>query len=215
VSRIFLVRHGERSGDKNRLIGRGAGYPLTTRGQTQARALASWAATQRIACVYTSPRERCLETARLLNEAAQAPIEVSNALDEFDFGAWTGRTISDLKGDEQWYRFNSERSAVGAPQGESMAEVQRRIVVALKHWAEVHALANIVAVSHAEPIRAALLYFMDRSLEAWSELEIGEASVSVIEYNQSEFTVAEINKPPPGSADLLVRSHNPREAHIP
>jgi probable phosphoglycerate mutase len=168
---------------------------LTEHGQEQAKALAPWAARERIARVYTSPRERCVQTAQYLCGSAALRIEVSSALDEFDFGEWTGREIASLDGDEHWRRFNAERSQARAPRGESMLEVQQRIVAALKYWAALYAPFNIIAVTHAEPIRAALLYFLGRPLDAWGELEIGEASVNTIEFDGEQHHVIENNAP--------------------
>jgi len=84
-----------------------------------------------------------------------------------------------------------------------MTSVQQRVVSALKKWGDLHPAADIVAVTHAEPIRAALLYFMGRSLDDWGEVEIGEASVSVVEVNGTKYQVTQINCP--GSADLPAR----------
>ena len=203
MSRIFLVRHGERSGDKNCLIGRSAGYRLTTHGENQVKRLTQWVARQRIARVYASPRERCMQTARLFVGSANLEIEVSPALDEFDFGEWTGRTIASLEGDEQWRRFNSERGKVGAPGGETMVSVQARIIAAIEHWAELHEGLDVIAVSHAEPIRAALLYSLGMPLDDWSKLEVAEAAVNTIECNHGKLHRAATLSP--GSADLPVR----------
>ena len=46
--------------------------------------------------MQASPRERASETAALIAQACGlAPVETSAALDEVDFGSWTGKDFND------------------------------------------------------------------------------------------------------------------------
>lgn len=46
---------------------------------------------ERLAAIQASPRERTLETARAVAQACGvASVEMVDALDEVDFGAWSG-----------------------------------------------------------------------------------------------------------------------------
>ena len=48
------------------------------------------------------------------------------ALDEIDFGAFTGRAFAELGGDPDWARWNAERATARCPGGETMDEAVER-----------------------------------------------------------------------------------------
>ena len=91
--RLYLARHGESTGNAERLIFGQRDYPLTEKGRAQARALGRSLEGARIERVVASPLIRALETARLalevLTKARRAEgraLEsyLLNALDEID-----------------------------------------------------------------------------------------------------------------------------------
>ena len=73
-------------------------------------------------------------------------------------GAWTGAEFADLAPDERWRRWNEKRGSTQPPGGESMVALQRRVVRHVEHFRAVG--GSIVIVSHAEPIRAALMHYL-------------------------------------------------------
>ncbi|MDB6084218.1 MAG: phosphoglycerate mutase [Gammaproteobacteria bacterium] len=62
-----------------------------------------------------------------------------------------------------------------------MPEVQKRVVRYIEEIASRHARRLIVLVTHAEIIRAALLYFMRRELDEYRHLAIAPGSISRLE----------------------------------
>jgi broad specificity phosphatase PhoE len=136
---------------------------------------------ERFAAVKSSPRRRTLETARAIAEASGVGrVETSAALDEVDFGAWSGQSFADLGKDPQWQRWNSERSLVRPPGGETIRQVQQRIVGFMAELAQLYAGAALVLVSHAELIRVAVLHVLGMPLDHWSRIAIDPASLTAI-----------------------------------
>jgi broad specificity phosphatase PhoE len=132
-----------------------------------------------IHAIHTSPRERTRETAGAIAAAAGlGQPDVVDALDEIDFGAWSGKTFDALNDDPDFRRWNAVRSLARTPGGESMLDVQRR---ALAHMERVTAEAGertVVLVSHADVIKAVVAHVLGLPVDAWSRLEISPASVT-------------------------------------
>jgi broad specificity phosphatase PhoE len=106
-----------------------------------------------------------------------------NDLGEFRVGEWEGRGFDELERDENWRRFNVFRSAVRPPGGETMLEVQNRMMSALECFGRLHPNQRVAVVSHADPLRSVLAHFLGVSLDLALRLEISPASVSVVEWN--------------------------------
>jgi broad specificity phosphatase PhoE len=180
VALFLLVRHAAHDLLDRLLAGRMDGVPLSAAGRQQAAELASRLSRLKLTAVHSSPRLRARETAAPIAALAGLPVEVCPALDEVDFGEWTGRSFGDLASDPAWRRWNEERGASRPPGGESMAEAQQRL---LAHIAAAHARSpdgRTVMVTHAEIVRAAVLHARSLPISAWNRISIAPASVTVI-----------------------------------
>lgn len=177
---VFLVRHAAHDLLGKTLCGRMDGVVLNAAGLASAQRLAARFTGEGVAAVYTSPMTRSRQTAAPIAEAlGLAPI-VTDALNEIDFGDWTGAAFGDLQGDPRWGLWNTERSAHRAPAGESFAEAQARIAAWVDEVTGAHPGAAVVGVSHGDLIKAALAHVLGFPLDHHDRLEVEPASVSVV-----------------------------------
>ena len=104
------------------------------------------------------------------------------------------RRLRDFVHDLRWRRWNERRSLARAPEGESMLEVQGRVVRHIERARAVWPDGALALVSHAEVIRAALIYFLGLSLDAWRLIEISPASITKLVVNDEGATVLGVNE---------------------
>jgi probable phosphoglycerate mutase len=161
------------------LVGR-AGAQLNQEGRHQARRIADRLACSGISAMQSSPQLRARETAVIIAGRTGIPVEIAAALDELDVGAWTGLSFSALRNDPLWQLWNRNRGSVRPPRGESMPGLQARIVRHLTEIAAADPGGRIAVVSHAEPIRAAVLYVLNLPLEEFWRIDIAPASVTTL-----------------------------------
>jgi broad specificity phosphatase PhoE len=181
VTTLLLIRHGH-----TEAVGAWmAGYlpvSIDERGREQARRLAERLASRPIDAIYASPLDRTRQTAEPLAAARGLPILDLPDVGEFRMGEWDGKRFADLDaGDARWRRFNRFRSLTRAPGGELMVEVQARMVAGLLRVAAAHPGGTVAVFSHADPIRAAILYFTGRPIDDFHAIEVHPASVTTIE----------------------------------
>lgn len=176
---IYLVRHGEHALVKTVLCGRSDGVALSAEGVEQARRLAAQFGRKPIDLVQTSPRQRAWQTAEPIAAAADIELDQAKAMDELDAGEWTGRSFQSLAGNPAWSAWNRRRCTERPPGGESMAELQARVLCHLEALRLAKA-NSVVIVTHAEPIRAALLHYSDMPLDRFAEVEVAPASISIL-----------------------------------
>jgi broad specificity phosphatase PhoE len=174
---LYLVRHGSHALVDKVLLGRSDAAGLSSKGFGEARAMGAALASARIARVQSSPRRRCRETAMVLATTLGVPLIVEPALDELDFGRWSGQSFEDLENDPHWQRWNRSRIGVRPPGGETAEEAQRRI---LDHIAEAGnrvASQGLVMVTHAEIIRSVILARSGLGLDAWATVTVAPGSI--------------------------------------
>jgi len=195
VTNFFLIRHASCPGVGQTLWGRTPGICLNEKGEMQAQRLADRFQHIKLNAIYSSPMERALQTASALARPMKLEVKKSAAVNEINFGEWTGKTFEQLHTDEQWRRFNSHRSMTVIPGGESFLEVQNRIVKEIEELAVYHGKAQIAIVSHADVIRAAVAYFAATPIDLIDRLEISPCSVSVVAIDPDRARLLTVNSP--------------------
>ena len=191
---VHLVRHAEHGEFGQALTGRSPGAALSATGARQAAALAAHYAGRDIRAVLTSPVQRAQETARAVGVALTLAPVVEAGLEEVDFGDWAGQPFDALEASPGWAAWNAARSLAPTPGGETMLAVQARAVGALmRHRA---AGGTVVAVSHADVIKAVLAYVLGMPLDLLNRLEIGPASRSVVVLGEDFARAEAVNLPP-------------------
>ena len=180
---VLLVRHGQTPTTGSTLPGRAPGLHLAETGQAQAQAAADRiAALKEVAAVYASPLERTRETAKPIAAARGLKARIERGLLEADFGDWTGAALKDLMKLPEWQTVQRYPSGFRFPNGESFAEMQTRIVGALDTLVARHPGETIVAVSHADPIKAALAQALATHLDLFQRIIVSPCSISAVLY---------------------------------
>lgn len=178
---FYLIRHATHDLVGRTLAGRMDGVALSEQGRLESGRLADRLGGRAIAAIYSSPLQRAQETARPLARRTGLTVDIEPALNEFDFGAWTGREFASLEGDPLWKLFNTWRSGTRAPGGESMLEVQARIVGILEALHVRHTEDAVALVSHGDVLKAAVLHYLGMALDSFMRIELEPASVTVLE----------------------------------
>ena len=179
---VLLVRHGTTATTGTVLPGRAAGLHLAERGTEQAEnvALRIGELAKKPVALYTSPLERARETAAPIARALHLKAVTERGLLECDFGAWTGKKLTVLAKKPEWRSVQQNPSAFRFPQGESFAEMQLRIWSTLERLAAKHRGKTIVAVSHADTIKAAITFAQGVPLDLFQRTVISTCSVSAL-----------------------------------
>ena len=193
MTTFFLIRHASCDGLGQRIWGRTPGIRLNEQGRLEAQQLAERLEPMKFDAIYSSPLERALETAEPLARSMQLEVRKSDALNEIDFGEWSGKTFEQLHADERWRHFNTHRSTTSVLGGESFLEVQNRMVKEIDRLSREHREQRVAIVSHADPIKAIVGYFAGTPIDLLQRFEISPCSVSVISVDEEGPRITRIN----------------------
>ena len=177
----------------NRLAGRTPGVHLNERGQQQTQTLATRLADQPISAVYSSPLERCVETAQPVADALKLPVQIVSGMLEADMGEWQGAELKALSKLPEWRTVQQNPSSFRFPAGESFVEMQARAVGALERIRLQHPQAVVAVFSHSDVIRVCVAHFMGTPLDLFQRIMISTASVSAIAFHDGKPAVLFVN----------------------
>jgi probable phosphomutase (TIGR03848 family) len=180
VALLLLIRHALTASTGKRLTGQAPGVHLSDDGVTQAAGLAERLRRVRLAALYSSPLERCLETAGALAAGRRLDVFPEPGVLEVGYGRWTGRPLAQLVKTDLWRDVQRAPGSVRFPGGETLAEVQLRAVGALDAIASKHPRKVVGVVSHADVIRLAVAHYAGVHVDLFQRLIVSPASVSAI-----------------------------------
>ncbi len=203
MTTILLIRHGMTAAVGRRITGWAPGVGLTDEGRRQVEVLGRELRDVSIDAVFASPLERAAMTAQAVAQPHQLEVITRDGLGEVRFGDWTGKTLDELAEDEVWKRWNTVRSLSRAPNGESFLETQRRMMDEINHARQQHPEGTVALVSHADAIRAALVYLLGMPLDLFARLRIDPASVSILRISDWNVEAVGINLGAEGIASRL------------
>jgi probable phosphoglycerate mutase len=188
------VRHGQTPTTGKTLPGRAPGLHLADSGVAQAEAVAERiGALKQVDAVYASPLERTRETAKPIAKARGLRTTIDKGLLECDFGEWTGGELKELSKRPEWTTVQRYPSGFRFPGGESFAEMQTRITGAVATLVERHRGGVVVAVSHADPIKAAVAHALGTHLDLFQRIVVSPCSVTAISYAATGPVVLTVN----------------------
>ncbi len=191
---VLLVRHGQTPTTGTVLPGRARGLHLAEAGEEQANRVADRiAALGRVRAVYASPMERTRETAAPIARACGLRVRSHQGLIECDFGRWTGAKLSALGKLPEWRTVQRYPSGFRFPGGESFSEMQTRMVGAISELVARHPGETIVAVSHADTIKAAAASALGTHLDLFQRIVVSPCSVTAILYSPDGPVVLAVN----------------------
>jgi probable phosphoglycerate mutase len=177
---VLLVRHAVTDVTGKRLSGSIPGIHLSDEGLAQAKRLGERTASLRVTEVYSSPLERCVETAQQVAAPRRLEIKVMPDVEEVGYGRWAGRPIAQLTKTKLWRRIQLLPSSVEFPDGETLIGAQRRVTTALDVIARRAPRGVIVVVSHADIIRLALAHYAGVHIDLFQRFTVSPASVSAL-----------------------------------
>ena len=181
--RLILVRHADSSRDR---LGRYIGHTdigLSKAGKDQVERLRDRLSGEEFHSIYSSDLARALHTAHAIASEHEADIVSRTDLREIDFGEFEGMTYEEIgqnteSADRYWM---GEDRDVPFPGGESLRDLEERVVQFLDSLGKHHEIQNILIVSHGGPLRVIVCKLLGLSSENWWRIGMDHASVSLLE----------------------------------
>lgn len=187
---IHLVRHGDHD-EVGRVLSGRSDIALNADGRAQAQALGAWFTSQPAASLHSSPRRRARETAAPIAQQLAMPVTDAAALDEIDFGSFTGRSFAALEGDPDWMRWNGERATARCPGGEAMAEAVARARDYL--WSIPAGETPAICVTHCDIIRGVVADQLGLGFDRVFSIDCDPGSVTTLALGEGQARLVALN----------------------
>jgi broad specificity phosphatase PhoE len=184
MTRLILIRHGETNWNVERRKQGRNDQPLNEKGAAQAKLAAEYVkANYDVKKVWTSPLQRCSNTAALFN----MPVSKSDHLLEIDYGEWEGMLANEIE-EKYAHMLNGAPDHTDPPRG----EMRSNLPVRARYWADESQIAeeggDVVLVGHGGSMKGLITALLDLPDSAMDTLVIDNCSITVLSLNPNPNT---------------------------
>ena len=181
MASLLLLRHGQITANRKGLWHGSTNSPLTWRGRRQAKKTAEHIARHhdQLAAIYTSPLDRCLQTARAVQrQLGVEPVPMDNLV-EYELGEWEGLAFDFLAQQHDFYERTRADLNFSPPGGESLQAVSDRIVSALRSIHDRHDDdEQVLIVGHGAALAVAMSTILNNDPRSWVEYPVANCSLT-------------------------------------
>lgn len=151
---LVLVRHGETDWNVEGRYQGQADPPLNERGIAQSYELAKHLDKYRLDLIYTSPLKRSVQTAEIAAQRLGLHIYKEPRLMEIHQGDWQTRLRAEIDAlyPDLLRKWETEPWEISPPKGETLYQVQKRVVAAVEEIKARHPNDCVGIVTHRIPI---------------------------------------------------------------
>lgn len=184
MTRLLIIRHGQSTANLDSIFAGHYNVPLSPLGIRQAEATAEYiASTYRLDAVYSSDLDRAFQTARIIADRSGLDVIPCSDLREIFAGDWEGKTFDYLveNGGDAYRKWRFDIGNAVCTGGESCAELQTRVLRAVKKIAAENEGKTVAITSHGVAIRSLMCAVTADSLDAMKDISwVSNASVTTI-----------------------------------
>lgn len=172
---LYLIRHTRPQIEAGLCYGQ-LEVPLSPTGVEDCAAVATRLPS--VDTVWTSPLARCRTLAEAIGMRVGVAPVTDERLRELGFGEWEGRRWETIGRDES-ERWAGDYWNVSPPGGETYRELYERVGLALAEIVACHA-QRVAVVTHAGPIRAALVHCLRLEPRRYPEIELDYGGINLL-----------------------------------
>jgi len=176
--RLYLMRHAVSEGNEKGLFQGKLDFPLSERGIKQSHEAALFLKDRfEFERVISSPQKRALQTARIVAEVLNLPLEVDDRIKEISYGVMEGLPHGEVKKWEiypKWLENPVENPIEGV---ENFEKLEERLLSFLDNLEG----ENILIVTHGGIVRALTCLVIGIGFEHMWRFSVGNCSLSLLE----------------------------------
>ncbi len=189
MTRIYIIRHCEAAGNKDRTFqGHIDGLP-SENGRAQLKRLSERMKDYPLDAIYSSTLSRARETAEAVNLHFGYSITQREDLMEINGGVWEGKRWADFPTlyPEDSYHWSLEPWKFHPENGEAMTEVYERIYTAVLSIVRENRGRHVAVVSHGCAIRNLMCRVKGLPIESLNDVEwCDNTALSIIDFDDND-----------------------------
>ncbi len=193
MAKIYLIRHGETTWNREKRLQGHLDIGLNDRGYWQADRLGEYLASRSIAAVISSDLSRAVDTAKAVARHHDVTLQYDQRLRERHYGLMQGLSHEEIA--EQHPRnhlaWKNREIHFQPASGESLQQFYDRVIESAIFWARQYQNQDIAMVAHGGVLDCLNRAATGKTLEVARDFEILNASLNTLNFSDDSFELIE------------------------
>jgi len=191
---IILVRHGETEWNSGEVFRGRADIDLNENGRKQAALLGEYLKDTGIKAVYSSPLKRALDTARAIADNHSLKVQVSDGLNDLDFGEWEGLAVPLVRDryGALFTEWSEHPEKVRLPGGETLDDICRRSMLVVEKIIREQKGA-VALVTHRVVIKVLVCALLGLDNSHFWNIMVDTCGLTTFRYEKGHFVLIRHN----------------------
>lgn len=193
---IYLIRHGECTGNRERKIKGRTDFSLNETGILQANTLAETLKDKNLQHIYSSPLSRATDTAKIICKTLNVTYETHSEFNNICMGVWENRKKTDLAREvpRLWKIWMEEPEKLVLTNAETLDKVRKRTTEALNKIVKERAGQTVAIIGHRGILKPLLAGVLAVEKPYYWRFHIDNGSYSIITYDDNRgYTLVKLN----------------------
>ncbi len=182
--RLFLLRHAQSEGNRRGIFQGKLDLPLSEEGIKQAQKAGEFLKRFSFDGIITSPQLRAKQTAEIVADILNLPLEVDERLREISYGVLEGKRHSEVENWEPYQRWLEDPVKNPLEGVDDFGDLQRRLESFLRD--RYREERSILAVTHGGIVRAFICLVGGLGFSRMWRFSVGNVSLSMVEVKEIE-----------------------------
>ena len=189
---LYITRHGITESNKKKIYMGDSEEGLALDGVVQAKVLGKSLQDLGLKRIFSSPMKRALETAKIIGDILNTPVEIEDDLAEMRLGPWKGLTEEEVSRQypDDYFLWNTRPADLVLPDRETLCDVQQRILQAIIRIKERCRKFPVLAVTHVTPIRSLIIHYQRLDINVYRTINIQNLSVFRLRLDGDEASIS-------------------------
>jgi len=176
VDKIYLMRHGRTESNEKKIYAGWSDEVLNESGIRDVMNSGEKLGDYGIERIYSSPIERALQTAIIINQKLNKMVIVEEDFKEMKLGPWEGLSEEEVmnKYPDEWKTWNTRPSTLNMTGRENLKRLQERALRGIKKIVNSSGDAVLI-VTHVALIRVLWIYYNKLSLDDYRNIPVPNA----------------------------------------
>lgn len=195
ATQIFIVRHGSTAWNEIVRFRGSANIPLSEKGIEQAQALSRFLKEFPFAAIFSSPQRRALQTAEIINQYHNLPIQERPELKSVNYGAWEGKLEEDVAREypDLYQDYIEHIESFRFPQGETLEDLKRRSLKVVEETLNTYEGKKFLIVSHQVVTRVLVCSLLGISNSFYWQIGQDPCCLNVFHFRKGKFYLKLLN----------------------
>ena len=178
--RLYLLRHAQSEGNKKGIFQGTIDLPLSAKGMEQAISAGEFLKRFKIDGIVTSPQLRAKQTAEIVSNVLDLPLEVDERLREISYGVLEGKKHKEVKNLELYLRWLEDPVKNPLEGVDDFDDLRRRLESFIKDLKG----EDILAVTHGGIVRAFICLLGGFGFSHMWRFSVGNVSLTLVEIKE-------------------------------